>query len=100
MFVLAEKLADIHASLYGYGRTLTDADLTPFIQVEYSRVGASDNITPREVIRDFIELLDIIMQNPGSDVQDILQSEAFSYAKAEAEEKKDYAGGQFAEFTI
>ena len=100
MFVLAEKLADIHASLYGYGRTLTDADLTTFIQVEYSRVGASDNITPREVIRDFIELLDIIMQNPGSDVQDILQSEAFSYAKAEAEEKKDYAGGQFAEFTI
>lgn len=100
MFVLAEKLADIHASLYGYGRTLTDADLTTFIQVEYSRVGASDNITPREVIRDFIELLDIIMQNPGSDVQDILQSEAFSYAKAEAEEKKDDAGGQFAEFTI
>lgn len=98
--MLAEKLADIHASLYGYERTLTDADITTFIQVEYGRIGASDNMTPREVIRDFIELLDIIMQSPGSNVQELLQSDAFSYAKSAEEEKKDNVGGQFAEFTI
>lgn len=98
--MLAEKLADIHASLYGYERTVSDADLTTFIQVEYGRIGASDNITPREVIRDFIELLDIIMQTPGSNVQELLQSQAFCYAKPADEEKKDSVGGQFAEFTI
>ena len=76
------------------------SNLTTFIQVEYGRIGASDNITPREVIRDFIELLDIIMQNPGSNVQELLQSEAFSYAKPDGEEKKDNVDGQFAEFTL
>lgn len=100
MFVLAEKLADIHASLYGYQRTVTDDDLSTFIQIEYSRIGANEHITPREVIRDFIELLDIAVQNPGSSVRSLLQSDAFSYAKPEEEERKDAIDSQFAEFTL
>lgn len=100
MFVLTEKLADIHASLYGYERTINDDDLTAFIQIEYGRIGADENITPREVIRDFIELLDILVQNPDSNIKDLLQSDAFSYAKPELEQKKDDVSSQFAEFTI
>lgn len=100
MLVLTEKLADIHASLYGYERTITDSDLATFIQIEYSRIGADQNITPREVIRDFIELLDIIVQNPGSSVNDLLQSDIFAYAKPEQEQKKNDISSQFAEFTI
>lgn len=100
MFVLAEKLADIHASLYGYERTLTDSDITSFIQIEYGRIGADANITPREIIRDFIELLDIIMQNPGSSVQQLLKSQAFSYAKPEESGRKDDVSEQLAEFTL
>ena len=64
MLVLTEKLADMHAGLYGYERTITDDDLAQFIKIEYARVGADTNITPREIIRDFIELLDIVWQNP------------------------------------
>lgn len=60
MLVLTEKLADMHANLYGYERTITDDDLAQFIKIEYARVGADTNITPREIIRDFIELLDIV----------------------------------------
>ena len=56
MLVLCEKLADIHADLYGYARMLTTEDLIPFIKLEYGRIGADQNITPREVIRDFIEV--------------------------------------------
>ena len=55
MLVLTEKLADMHAGLYGYERTITDDDLAQFIKIEYARVGADTNITPREIIRDFIE---------------------------------------------
>ena len=64
MLVLTEKLADMHANLYGYERTITDNDLAQFIKIEYARVGADTSITPREIIRDFIELLDIVWQNP------------------------------------
>src|SRR5699024_6709380 len=52
MMVLCEKLYDIHADLYGYPRQLGSADLVRFIQLEYGRIGADQNITPREVIRD------------------------------------------------
>ena len=54
MLVLCEKLADMHAGLYGYPRRLTTDDLVAFIKVEFGRIGADQNITPREVIRDFI----------------------------------------------
>lgn len=93
MVVLTEKLADMHAGLYGYERTITDNDLAQFIKIEYARVGADTNITPREIIRDFIELLDIVWQNPQTDIQTLLNSDQFSYAKSEAvsdNQEKDY----------
>lgn len=93
MLVLTEKLADMHAGLHGYERTITDDDLAQFIKIEYARVGADTNITPREIIRDFIELLDIVWQNPQTDIQTLLNSDQFSYAKSEAvsdNQEKDY----------
>ena len=98
MLVLCEKLADMHAGLYGYPRGITTDDLVCFIKIEYSRIGADRNITPREVIRDFIELLDILYQNPGLDVKGLLESDAFSYAESEA--VSDDRNSGFAEFTI
>lgn len=93
MLVLTEKLADMHANLYGYERTITDNDLAQFIKIEYARVGADTSITPREIIRDFIELLDIVWQNPDKKITDLLNSDQFSYTKSEAvsdNAEKDY----------
>lgn len=98
MLVLSEKLAGLHSNLYGYETKLTDNDLADFIRIEYGRIGADTNITPREIIRDFIELLDILYQNPDRDVKSLLQSDAFSYAKPESEDKAIDPG--FADFTI
>ena len=98
MLVLCEKLADMHAGLYGYDRKVDTDDLVTFIKIEYGRIGADQNITPREVIRDFIELLDLLYQNPGMKAAELLESDAFSYAKSEA--VSDNAVQEFAEFTI
>ncbi len=98
MMVLTEKLANMHAGLYGYQRTISEDDLATFIKIEYGRIGASSNITPREVIRDFIELLDILWQNPDTDVETLLKSDQFNYTKSEAVSDKKDDG--FAEFTI
>ena len=83
MLILVEKLAEIHASLFDYQRTLTQDDLVDFIRIEFSRVGASTQITPREVIRDFIELLNLLYQNPGMTARELLGSDKFSFAKAD-----------------
>ena len=98
MLVLCEKLAEMHADLYGYGRAITTDDLVGFIRVEYGRIGADRNITPREVIRDFIELLDLLYQNPGMSIAALLESDEFSYTPSEA--VSDETAPDFAEFTI
>ena len=98
MLVLCEKLAGMHADLYGYERRIGTEDLVTFIKIEYGRIGADANITPREVIRDFIELLDLLYQNPTMQIEELLDSEEFSYAKSEA--VSDETDSRFAEFTI
>ena len=98
MLVLCEKLAGMHAGLYGYERKLGTDALVQFIKMEYARVGADQNITPREVIRDFIELLDLLYQNPGMDMEELLQSDDFTYSKSEA--VSDEADRDYVEFTI
>ena len=98
MLVLTEKLADIHAELFDYERTLGQEELIAFIKIEYGRIGADKNITPREVIRDFIELLNISFQNPGLSVSQLLGSEGFEYARAEVDEEN--IEKEFAEFEI
>lgn len=98
MFVLVEKLADIHAGLFDYQQTLSQEDLINFIKIEFGRIGADTNITPREVIRDFIELLNIICQNPKLKITEMLGSDKFTYAKAQINE--DVLAKEFEEFEI
>lgn len=84
--VLVEKLAGIHAGLLGYEPRLTEDDLARFLEIELSRVGAETHVTPREVIRDFIELLDILYQDPAATVDGLLSSGGFAFATPEPDD--------------
>ena len=97
MLVLTEKLADIHAQLFEYEQKIREEDLITFIKIEFSRVGADTSITPREVIRDFIELLDILYQNPDADIEKLLSSDGFSFSPAAPESGTDE---EYTEFEI
>ena len=81
MYILIEKLLNIHGQLYRYTPALTQEDLVYFLTVEYNRVGAETHITPREIIRDFIELINILHQNPQKSVAGILGGNSFQMAK-------------------
>ena len=98
MLILVEKLADIHAGLYEYSQIVTQQDMVDFIEIEFGRIGADSHITPREVIRDFIEVLDIVYQNPGVNVRTILGSDNFTFAQDPVNEESTDA--QFAEFEL
>lgn len=98
MYVLVEKLLNIHAGLYSYTPTLKHEDLLYFLTVEYNRVGAQTHITPREIIRDFIELINILHQNPGKTVAEILGDNSFILAKGGIAD--DDVDGAFAEFSV
>lgn len=98
MLVLCEKLCAMHAGLYGYQRSLSTQELADFIKLEYGRIGADQNITPREVIRDFIELLDLLYQNPSTTLGELMESEVFTYAKSQA--VSDETDANYVEFTL
>ncbi|MGO5593634.1 ATP-binding protein [uncultured Acidaminococcus sp.] len=98
MLVLVEKLAEIHGVLYGYAPKVTQEDLVAFIRIEFQRIGADSHITPREVIRDFIEVLDILYQHPELKVEALLQSDSFQYAQNAVEGEE--TAPEFAEFTV
>lgn len=98
MLILCEKLTDIHADLYDYEKKLSTNDLAGFVKIEFERVGADVNITPREVIRDFIELLDLMYQHKDMSITDLLSSDEFSYAKSEA--VSNDTSDLYTEFTI
>ncbi|MEG1981294.1 MAG: ATP-binding protein [Clostridia bacterium] len=99
MYVLIEKLSAIHASLFEYTPIITDADMQNFLKIEYSRIGASTNITPREIIRDFIELLNIIYQNPSKSISEIMQTNDFEFAKMKLDDENEIKD-EFSEFEI
>jgi len=98
MYVLVEKLRDIHARLFAYEPALKHDDLVYFLTVEYNRVGAGTHITPREIIRDFIELVNILHQNPQKSASEILGSNSFEMAKGGLSDEEIHS--DFQEFEV
>lgn len=98
MYILIEKLQYIHARIYNYTPSLSHDDLVYFLTVEYNRVGAQTHITPREIIRDFIELINILHQNPQKTVSGILGNNSFQMAKGGISDEEIHS--DFEEFEV
>ncbi len=99
LLVLTEKLSDIHAQLYDYQQSISEENLVQFIKTEFGRIGTDSHITPREVIRDFISVLDLRQQYPSLSIEEILGSEQMSFSSP-SEGDDSEADPQFAEFEI
>lgn len=99
MLVLTEKLSAIHAALYGDARCFRADELELFVRTCYARVGASAQLTPREMTRDFIFLLDALHREPESSMDQLLKPETGSAAlESVASELRETGGGDDAPF--
>jgi hypothetical protein len=67
IFVLLKKLKAIFDYHYKTQIDFTDEDIQSFMEEMFNKPGASEFLTPREVIRDFLNILNILRQNPGID---------------------------------
>ena len=65
LLALVTRLASLHAELYGTG-VLPPDDCEAFLRAMLARAGAEELVTPREIIRDFLTLLDILRENPDA----------------------------------
>lgn len=67
VFVLLKKLKNIFDFNYKTEVAITDEDIHLFMEEMFNKPGASEFLTPREVIRDFLNILNILRQNPEID---------------------------------
>lgn len=72
IFVLLQKVINIHEQHYGYKSSITEDNIVSFMKAEAKRVGADELLTPREIIRDFIGILNIMQQKPETSFEDML----------------------------
>jgi hypothetical protein len=93
IFILLERLRDIHARHYDYPVRLGERELLAFMEIAFSAPGAEEFITPRELTRDFISLLNILRDDPAADFDVIINREGFARTRGDA-------GDGYAEFEV
>lgn len=74
IFVLLKMLKEIFDINYNVNIDITEDDIQLFMEEMFNKPGADEFLTPREVIRDFLNILSILRQNPGAD-KNVLISE-------------------------
>ncbi|MDF2685526.1 MAG: hypothetical protein K0S55_707 [Clostridia bacterium] len=95
LFVLLKKVNDLHYQQFDYVSNLTDDELLSFMQIVANRLGADELLTPREVIRDFIGILNYIHQNPGSSFINLIGAEDLFKKQAPGSENDEEGATEF-----
>ncbi len=76
-FVLLQRLRELHSVFYGMPAAVSDENIESFIKELHQRLGADQLLTPRETVRDFLSVLNIMIQNPGVELMDVIGSNEF-----------------------
>ena len=102
IYLLLERLCELHGSYYSYECMLGEEELKSFLNTVLSRLGADQLLTPREVTRDFLGLLNILHQNPNVSFHDLINEQEFKVQSAERDPEQidDATDSLFAEFDI
>ena len=88
LFALISRLTKLHGMYYNWEPRVTEEQQAQFLREAVSRTGADTMMTPREMIRDYMSVLNTLLQNPSAGFTDVVRSSA-SQAAAAAEETKE-----------
>ena len=78
LFLLLERLTAIHAAHFGYTQYIASSQILTFMELAYSRLGAEQLLTPRELTRDYLALLNILYQNPDASFDSLIHTQGYS----------------------
>ena len=73
LFALITRITQLHAQYYGVPARITQEQQVAFLQTCLARAGADSMITPREMLRDYMTVLDVLMQNPLASFEEIVK---------------------------
>jgi len=87
LYALVIRLTALHAEYHRWNAAekITDANMRDFLTQSMTREGAESMITPREIIRDYVTLLDLCFSNPERSFDEILGRVKRSEAPADAD---------------
>ena len=89
LFALCRRLVLLHSSYNRYTPKVGDGEITAFLKQSLSRMGASEMITPREITRDFLNLLDVMYTDPETDFFALLGETGKNAANEEKQADND-----------
>ena len=96
---LLQRLAEMHQHHYDYTKPLSSQEMKEFLRVISDRVGADKLLTPGEIVRDFMSVLNILHQNPQLSLSQLLQRSDFQPSPVSKVPQAE-PSGEFAEFTL
>lgn len=74
VYVLLRTIRDLHEQRYGYESGIDDGMLEVYLRTVLSSVISTSMLTPREITRDLISLLDTLHQNPDIGFDDLVSN--------------------------
>jgi hypothetical protein len=78
VFVLLQRLRFLHATYYEYPERITDDQLKGFMEETLARLGADRFTTPREIIRDFVSVLNLVHQDAALDFDILVHNSTYT----------------------
>lgn len=77
IFVLLQRLRELHGIHHKYEPAINDQQIQAFMTEILTRLGTDQMLTPREVVRDFVTLLNLLYQNPTLSFANLVNSDDF-----------------------
>ena len=75
LFALIQRVTVLYSQFYQWDCRVSNEDRLKFLNICLSRAGADSMITPREMLRDYMTVLNILMQNPEAKFDDVVSSQ-------------------------
>jgi len=93
LFVLLKNIALVHAGGDSAKVLVSDDGVVATLRAASERLGSDYFRTPRDVVRSFIGLLNLLDQNPGKTWQDLLGADVFKKPEVPMSAEEEFANG-------
>lgn len=97
LFALIARITKLYCQNYGIASPLSEEQMVQFLNVSLARAGSESMITPREMLRDYMTVLNIMLQNPDAEFASIVDGEGAPANNAETHATVKKAGDFSAE---
>ena len=88
LFALIRRVTNLYAQNYHWTPRISEEEQIAFLRICLERAGANEMITPREMLRDYMTVLNILMQNENATFADIVGEIKLKTVVEEREEQE------------